>query len=331
MQNLTDYWDLPAQTEIMRIGQVGTNNKLYRLNVSDTQSYVLRVYGQHAKPQGIQHELSVLTQLNRMALPFAVTAPIPTRHGEWWALLNDNGRSRLAILMPFIAGANPEIGNLVQSTAVGEALARLLLALKKVDTAGLKSPPAYLYLDAVHPLVPDPLIGLSMLGGLLAKQKQERLSLILLQVHTQAQRIYKALGGQLTHGDFIHANILADAERVTGVLDFEFCARNPRVLDLAVALDTWGWVEMGSGREWAHINAFGRGFGRVISLTTAEIEALPTLILLREAVVLIHMIGRFVAGASPYIDVEQWLDSMLQIDAWLTLNRQRLMDDAGKW
>ena len=43
----------------------------------------------------------------------------------------------------------------------------------------------------------------------------------------------------------------ADAEtRVTGVLDFEFCARDLRAMDLAVALTWWPVQHFGTGAEW---------------------------------------------------------------------------------
>ncbi|MCX6020117.1 MAG: hypothetical protein NTZ50_16770, partial [Chloroflexi bacterium] len=58
---------------------------------------------------------------------------------------------------------------------------------------------------------------------------------------------------------------------------------------------------------------------------------LPTLIRLRNAVVLMHLIGRFLGGLSPFIDVESWIESFLQIDAWLAKNGDRMCERAAKW
>jgi hypothetical protein len=44
-------------------------------------------------------------------------------------------------------------------------------------------------------------------------------------------------------------------------------------------------------------------------LSEAEIDLLPTGILLRNASVLMHLIGRFLANLSPYVDVAHWVSS----------------------
>jgi hypothetical protein len=38
-----------------------------------------------------------------------------------------------------------------------------------------------------------------------------------------------------------------------------------------------------------------------------------------------HLIGRFLANLSPYVDVEQWVTAMQRIDAWLILCGERLV------
>jgi hypothetical protein len=38
-----------------------------------------------------------------------------------------------------------------------------------------------------------------------------------------------------------------------------------------------------------------------------------------------HLIGRFLANLSPYVDVEHWVAAMQRIDAWLVLYGERLI------
>jgi Ser/Thr protein kinase RdoA (MazF antagonist) len=102
-------------------------------------------------------------------------------------------------------------------------------------------------------------------------------------------------------------------------------------MDLAGALDTWLWDTLGRDELWLRLDALGRGFSEVTRLSEKEITALPTLIRLRNAVVLIHLVGRFHGGLTPLIDVESWAQTFVQIDDWLSENGDRICERAAKW
>lgn len=331
--DLSAVWDLPKGTFAQPMEHGGYNNQLYRVDAKGEPPMVLRVYGNHANPKYIQHELTVLYLLQQHRLPFALPVPIPTKRGEMWGNVvsgvGSGSARQLMVLIPFIPGANPIPTNLEQTTAAAEALAQLLEALKKIEVQGVRSPSPYNELGLVHPLIPEPMEALGHLGSLLEEDKRNRLQAVLKHVVEASDKIYKRLPRQLTHSDFITGNILMDGAKVTGILDFEFCAPNPRVMDFAIAIDMWAWDAYGTGDEWARFDALVRGFSRVIKLNDEEIQAIPTLILLRNAGVLMHVIGRFVANLSPYVDVEMWLDAMLTVDAWLTLNGKKLVERVG--
>jgi|GEM_PF-3912613 len=50
------------------------------------------------------------------------------------------------------------------------------------------------------------------------------------------------------------------ASRERGVLDFANSTTNPRVIGLAMALDTWRWDVLGSGKERARLDALAPAF-----------------------------------------------------------------------
>jgi homoserine kinase type II len=331
--DLSAVWDLPKGTFAQPMEHGGYNNHLYRVEAKGEPPMVLRVYGNHANPKYIQHELTVLYLLQQHKLPFALPVPIPTKRGEMWGnvVTGANGTDRkLMVMIPFIPGTNPIPSNLEQTTAAAEALAHLLVALKKVEVQGVRSPSPYNELGLVHPLIPEPLEAISHLGSLLDEDKRNRLQAVLKHVVDASNKIYKRLPHQLTHSDFITGNILMDGPKVTGILDFEYCAPNPRVMDFAIAIDMWTWDVYGTGEEWERVDALVKGFSRIIQLNAEEIQAIPTLILLRNAGVLMHVIGRFVANLSPFVDVEMWLDAMLTVDAWLTLNGKKLVERVAR-
>ena len=327
-----DIWDLPKDCVVAPLDHGGYNNHLFRVDVSGTATHVLRVYGNHSNPRLIEHELAVVLQLQRQKLPFAVPAPEFTLRGEMCATVSTPDGIKLMVLLPFLRGVNPTPSNLGQARAIGSAIAQLLNAMKRVDTRGLRLPPSYLMLERVHPLVPEPLRAMDELGTLANKTTRFQINDILERVTADANGAWRALGAQLTHGDVIPGNILTEGERVSAILDFENCASNPRAMDLAGALDTWLWDVLGDADAlWRRYDAVGAGFSSVIRLSRDEIAALPMLILLRNASVLMHLIGRFTSGLSPYIDVENWLETMIQLDEWLTENNEEMRARAAQW
>jgi homoserine kinase type II len=332
MLDLSTVWDVPAGTFPQTMDHTGYNNALYRVHAGERE-LVLRVYGNHANPRNIQHELTIVYQLQGMNLPFAVPAPIPTRRNELWHMHQDGRARKLMVLLPFIPGTNPLPSDLAQAEAAGGALGHLLQAMQHINTRGLEGPKPVTELNRVHPLVPDAFSAIDTLGSLVPARTKLRINAILEAVYEDIRKLIKPLSTQLTHGDFINGNMLMEGTRVTGVLDFENSAVNPRVMDLAIAIDTWSYdaIMIGDASEWGRIDALGRGFCRVSKLSSQEIAAIPTLILLRNANVLMHLVGRFLANTTPYVDVESWMESMAKIDAWLVLNAEKLVDRAAAW
>jgi Ser/Thr protein kinase RdoA (MazF antagonist) len=333
--NLAAIWDLPADTAVRPLGHGGYNNHLHRVDIGGKPAFVLREYGNHNSPRMIEHELSVLLQLQRHKLPFLIPAPEITRRGELCATVEAPGGMHLLVLIPFVDGTNPEPGNLAQCRAVGAAIAQLGQALKKVDTRGLRLPPSYRALERVHPLVPDPLMALTdidELGATIDADTAERVNALIARLCGEANARWQSLGQQLTHGDVIPGNVLVKGDSVAAVIDFENCAINPRAMDLAGALDTWLFDVLHKPDQlWPRFDALGRGYTGVTKLPRDEIAALPMLILLRNTSVLMHLCGRFIGGLTPAIDVESWIDSLVALDDWLAAHGAELIERAALW
>jgi homoserine kinase type II len=331
MQNLAAIWGIPKEHIVKPMLHSGYNNTLLRIEIDGRSRFALRIYGNHANPKFIEHELSVLWHLSKCRLPFEIPAPIPTRENKLCAYLDEGGSKKLAILISFIEGKNPLPNNLVHAQAVGEALAVLLDAMAAIQPKSERAPNAYDQLHRVHPLVPDPFLAMDFLGSLAPKETKNRVNAILDSIYDDTKRIYKTLPKQLIHGDVIPGNVLIADDKVSGVLDFENCSLNPRVMDLAGAIDTWLFDALGTDEGWKRFDALCRGYAIVTRLYDEEYRALPTLILLRNANVLMHLVGRFLGGATPFVDVEQWIDSMIRIDDWLKKNREEMVERARAW
>ncbi len=322
---LWQIWDLPEGCTFKPLERGGYNNFLYRLyHGGKALPFVLRAYGNHANPRYIHHELSVLAHLARQALPFALPLPIPTRRGESYALVDDGRTLWLLVLLPFIPGVNPDPADVAQAEGAAHALGLLHRALATLEPYGLSLPQPYIELGRVHPLVPEPLRAMHQLAPLAPPEDIAYVNAILLRIE-QARTQIRRLPHQIIHGDFIPGNVLMEGARVSGVLDFENCAFNPRAMDLAIAVDAWCWDVLGTGEEWARIVALCRGYARAQALREEELALMPVLILLRNASVLMHLIGRFLANTTPYVDVEHWIAGLRRVDGWLTLHGQRFI------
>jgi len=142
--------------------------------------------------------------------------------------------------------------------------------------------------------------------------------------------LYASLPQQLSHEDYAPSNILMEGGHVTGVLDFEFCARDLGVMDITVALSWWPLSEFGSGAEWPIIEAFGSGFARQKHLTEAEVAAIPTVYNLRAYTSLIHRLGRYRQGVSGLEAVVERAHAALERHRWLAENSRRLVDTLAR-
>ncbi|HEX8729775.1 MAG TPA: phosphotransferase [Ktedonobacterales bacterium] len=306
----------------------GTNNLMYRVETA-IGVYALRVSGAQVDERRLSFECDILAQLGAAGLPFALPMPLITASGARWLRLENEGDvagPALATLTALIAGAHPQRDDLAQAAGAGEALGLLdeALAALRLDQPALgidwRSTGD---LTRCHPLVPDPPAAIGALP--LSAEETHRLIANYEALIAASAPLYASLPRQLSHEDFDPGNILMLGERVSGVLDWEFCAVDLRAMDLVVALTWWPVERFGSGDEWPILAALARGYGRARTLDHAEVATIPTLFLLRAYTSLIHRLGRWRAGLSPLEHVLWRAQAALERDDWLRANGERLI------
>lgn len=303
----------------------GTNNEMYRIDAA-SGAYVLRVAGQRVSLRRLAFEYDVMTRLRALTLPFALPIPLLTTQGDLSARIQIADGEALATLTPLIPGAEPKRDNLAQAEGAGAALGQLDDALARIALA--RSDDALDWrstgdLAHCHPFAPEPQQAIATLplpADALASLTAGYDSLL-----AQIAPLYASLPRQLSHEDYDTSNVLMVGERVSGVLDFEFCALDLRAMDLVVALTWWPFERFGSGDEWPIIAALLRGYARWRSLDSAEIAAIPALFRLRAYTSLIHRLGRQRQGLSPMEHVVARAWAALEREAWLQKNSERLI------
>lgn len=310
----------------------GTNNLMYRVRAA-TGLYVLRLSGALVNLGRLHFEHDVMAQLDTLGLPFALPILLHTVDGGLAARFAADGQGgeRWATLTPLIAGEHPAREDLAQATGAGEALGLLDTALARVRLSHVDDAIDWRSsgdLAHCHPLVPDPCAAFGELPlppdlvGRLVSDYEHLMQAI--------PALYDALPRQLSHEDYDPGNVLMAGERVTGVLDWEFCALDLRVMDLVVALTWWPVRRFGSGGEWPILEELLRGYARRFALAPAEVEAIPTVFRLRAYTSLIHRLGRYRQGLSPLEHVLMRAEATLARDAWLRANGKRLIQLADE-
>lgn len=316
-------WPLPEPYRVRPLAH-GTNNAV-RLVETPAGSYVLRVYSNHADVGRLRFEHAVLVRLQAAGLPFGLPVPIPTRSGALYTTIADG--ASLATLTPFLPGEPPDRADLAQARAGGAALGLLdaaLAGIPAIDLDGAISWRSYGDLAHCHPLVPDPRAAILALP--ISEDARQRLAHSYDALTARIPSLYASLPQQLVHEDYAPDNLLMEGACVTGVLDFEFCARDVRVMDLTVALSWWPGERFGTGDEWPILQAVAEGYARHSTLTAQEVAALPTLYQLRAYTSLIHRLGRYRQGLGPLPAVTDRALAALEREDWLRENGARLVE-----
>lgn len=79
------------------------------------------------------------------------------------------------------------------------------------------------------------------------------------------------------HADLFPDNVLMLGDQVTGLIDFYFAASDFRAYDLAITHAAWTFSADGSRCDPALAQALMRGYSREVTLSAAEVAALPLL------------------------------------------------------
>ena len=85
------------------------------------------------------------------------------------------------------------------------------------------------------------------------------------------------LPAHVIHADLFPDNVLMLGDRVTGLIDFYFAATDFRAYDLVITHASWTFSADGENCDPAQAQALMRGYAREITLSDAEITALPLL------------------------------------------------------
>ncbi|SFS62252.1 phosphotransferase [Paenibacillus sp. BC26] len=279
---------------LLKQEESGMNNTT-RMVYSDGEKFVLRVYENHRNDAFIRTEHEILNELQRHQLSFEVPRPV-LNHASDSVTIGSEGK--LAALYRYIDGNRPRADYDSHIYGLGYAAGELSLALAglslKPETVPQYKP--YYELEDIHgSMSAEVLIGLCERSERLSKSRDKLDGLQ--RAREQLAGLRNQIAGlrlQWIHGDIVFTNAVAEGDRITGMLDFEFCTMDVRAMELAVAI-----AEFPSEDEeeaFRRIELFCSGYGEAANLTEDEVQLLPALVKIRMVDVWLHFAGRLFDG-----------------------------------
>lgn len=290
LELLEPCWDLGewGHLDAMPLGK----NQHWRFDTPRGR-FVLRRSYRAKTSDGIRFEHELVTHLRRHGFPAPVY--VPTTDGAPCAEVD----GRLWRVAEFVAGRPARIAHVNDSRAFGAVLARY-----HQTVAGLRSsvpaPAGELIPEALRSRL-DGTAALVGAGAAVPGSVAAGLDATLAraeQVCSRLEALYLVLPRALVHAGCRRGSVIFDGEdRISVVLDFDSARVEARAVDLAVGVFDFAKIygEPGSADYKVHVDpspaaAFLDGYRSVTPVGTAELEAVPLLILAKR---LKRALGRY--------------------------------------
>jgi Ser/Thr protein kinase RdoA (MazF antagonist) len=305
---LLDAWALPRPRELTRATR-GISNETWFVR-SEAGDHVLRLYV-NKRTEAIRLEHELLRRLASADLTFRTPKPLETEAGDTLAIEVDSARQ--AALFRRIEGEPLNDEDAAGIAKAAAAFASLDIALAAIERTDVPSPLFTGDLRTVHTAISD----LAQIEDIAGRQARHLVD----EAAENAAVIYRSLPTQLIHGDFSLGNVLMRAGRVRGVLDFEYAGRTVRAMELGGVLRNV--LMKGNGEQlWGPAV---QSYMTALPLDPIEVAALPALVLLQSAIVVVWLAGRGLEGHSTAEALGRYVDQGLTLREWITRNGARLV------
>jgi homoserine kinase type II len=276
----------------------GVNNKTFYLDTPEGQTFVLRIYNNGNNLPRVKYEHAVVRGLQHLSFSFAVPHFLPALGGSgdtFATLQSSGGQTCCARLIP----GGPASG-LESARAIGYATAELLrgMAPLVLDPSIPPANPLYRnFYDAHHSITREAFMACAKGDPLFSGVRAPMDSLVSEIEATEALiarivALVPPLPQQLINADLHTDNVLVEGGKVTGVLDFEFCAVDWRVMEFVVGVSKYCGAKDPKPLLSEYIQGYREGGGR---FTDMEISLLPELIILRILNNVVFFVGRYLA------------------------------------
>ena len=262
--------------------------------VIDGKKYVARIYNPHIKSiAGIELESRIASYLNKEKLSFQVPQFVRTHTNEEIVKLPDG---RLGAVVTFLEGSPPRLETAEQAEAFGHVVGEFSSALNGYDSGDSgEAGTSFLDYDRLHPLGNRGAVEVFMERTPFVLEESEKVFFIEMLKAVERNKVdLNELPRQLVHHDLLVYNLLAEDERISGLLDFDFLSVDIGFMEFAISLNHV--LQMSEG-SLDMAEAFVHGYAGCRKGTSEEIGSLQLLTQIYHIAVLHIYIGQHLAGA----------------------------------
>jgi homoserine kinase type II len=250
-------YDLGEPTSLKGIAE-GVENSNFFL-ATTCGRYILTIFEKRVKEADLPFFMGLTARLSERGVP--APKPIATKTGD----LVTKVKGKPAAIITFLDGVWPRNPDIAHCAAIGEALARMHLALEGFEL----SRPNALSLDGWEALIAPRLALAEYLRGGLADAIERDMA----EVRAAWP---KDLPRGVIHADLFPDNALFLGDKLSGIIDFYFACTDFLAYDLAVCLNAWCFEEE-RVYDLARGGAMIAAYEAIRPLSEAERAALPTL------------------------------------------------------
>lgn len=297
----------------------GVNNIVKKVKVDDKDEYILRIYNNGDDSNKVTFEHLVLSALRKIPTSFQLPASLLSiDNGKTHELISDGSEASVFKLIP---GTLPGITCVAE---IGKACGELTKALASIKVDYDPQTPPYFEIYKVHHAINRDIFMREIHSPAFdeVRTSADRAAAEITKIEQLiAQLLSLNLPQQLIHGDLHYDNVLVQDGKVTGVLDFEFCAWDWRAMDLAISLSKYA-SEANAMECFAQLI---QGYTQFVSLTTTEIEAVTDLVILRILSNVVYFVGRAMAEEDSIGTLTSRIDAYMRRIDWLRAHRQDII------
>ena len=251
---LKSYYSLGVLSDLQGIAS-GIENTNYFVTTSHGR-FVLTLFEKIASAD-LPFYIDLMAHLARHGIP--CPSPIATLQNDYLNQLN----SKPACIVSCLKGASITAPNAVHCTQVGEMLANMHLAGQSYP-AHMPNPRGPAWWRATAPQV-------------MPKLNAEDAAMLTEELRFQALYRHEDLARGVIHADLFRDNVLFDADRLAGVIDFYYACDDAWLYDLAITVNDW-CVNQQSTLELDPMQAMLKAYHAVRPLTAIERGAWPVML-----------------------------------------------------
>lgn len=320
----------------------GVNNVVQYVKTADDQDLILRIYNNGCNTAAVEYEHAILENIDRASLPFQVPQYIPSlttttndsdsssTTATTMVQLESGTQCCMCFRIPGVLPKNSD------PKPLGRATGQLMKAMAKLTLDDTTMPPPiapYYRVYEVHKAIggdADKFYNYCLRSEFdTCREGITTLCQALRSIDQSVERMLALnLPQQIIHGDLHYDNVLCDDEtgEVTGLLDFEFCTRDWRAMEVAVCLSKY----VGEDDPFPLVDSFIDGYCEHGELTEEECRGLPDMINLRVLSNCVYFVGRALSGQDTIASLTTRADMYAQRVLWVNDNKDRITECVAK-